>query len=188
MIVSSAVLQQDRPYTAPGPKRSDIFEELESQLSTIYPSISFNDLTLIANKVYHCYMTTKAHESALGDTERLSEHYGEAGSSVEPLDQGAEKLGWHGDRQMANLVLRMRDGFWYHELCYAIGDGDIGRVSEIIKVNDQSQNYPSFLPIYSFRFCGSPFGVLEPPIMAMSSLSMQLYLSMSTPKSCAKPS
>jgi len=79
-------------------------------------------------------MTTKAHESALGDTERLSEHYGEAGAPMEVMDEGVEKPGWKGDRQMANLVLRMRDGFWYHELCQAIVDGDIGRVSEIIKV------------------------------------------------------
>ena len=135
--MSSAVLRQEKPYTAPGPKRSDVFDELESQLSTIHPSISFNDLTLLANKAYHCYMTTKAHESALGDTERLPEYYGVAGASMEPMDQGAEKSGWQGDRQMANLVLRMRDGFWYHELCYAICDGDIGRVSEIIKVIDQ---------------------------------------------------
>ena len=56
---------------------------------------------------------------------------------MEPMDQGAEKSGWQGDRQMANLVLCMRDGFWYHEFCYAICDGDIGHVSEIIKVIDQ---------------------------------------------------
>ena len=80
-------------------------------------------------------MTTKAHENALGDTERLSEDYGKAGAPMQP-DQGAEKPGWKGDRQMANLVLRMRDGFWYYELCHAITDGDIGRVSEIIKASN----------------------------------------------------
>ena len=56
---------------------------------------------------------------------------------MEAVDKGVEKPGWKGDRQMANLVLRMRDGFWYHELCHAIVDGDIGRVAEIIKVRDQ---------------------------------------------------
>ena len=54
---------------------------------------------------------------------------------MEVTDKGVEKLGWKGDCQMANLVLRMRDGFWYLELCHAIVDGDIGRVSEIIKVS-----------------------------------------------------
>ena len=181
--MSSAVLQSERQYTVPGPKRPDIFEELESQLSTIYPSISFDDLTLLANKVYHRFMTTKAHESALGDTERLPEVYGEAGGPVQPADKEAEKLGWKGDRQMANLVLRMRDGFWYYELCHAITDGDIGRVSEIIKVNDQVSNLSRLFLTHPSRFCSLPFGVLEPPIMAMSSLSMQSCLSMSTPKS-----
>ena len=102
--MSSAVLRSERQYKAPGSKRSDVFEELESQLSTIYPSISFHDLTILANKVYHRYMTTKAHESALGDTERLPEHYGEEGAPMEAMDEGVEKPGWKGDRQMANLV------------------------------------------------------------------------------------
>jgi len=82
-------------------------------------------------------MTSKAYESTLGDTERSPECYGEAGESMKAADEGVEKPNWKGDRQMANLVLRMRDGFWYYELCHAIVDGDIGRVSEIIKVSDQ---------------------------------------------------
>lgn len=143
----------------PGPKHPDIFEELESQLSTIYPSISFHDLATLANKVYQRYMTTKAHESALGDTERLPGDYGKAGAPVEAMDEGVEKPGWKGDRQMANLVLRMRDGLWYHELCHAIVDGDIGRVSEIIKVRAwvfnlvQKSPSPTFLGA-AFYFLG----------------------------------
>jgi hypothetical protein len=129
-------LRSEKQYIAPGPKTPDIFEELKSQLSTIYPSITFHDLEVLANKVYHRYMTTQAHESALGDTERSPECYGEAGEQMEATDEGVEKPGWKGDRQMANLVLRMRDGFWYHELCHAIIEGDIGRVSEIIKVGN----------------------------------------------------
>ena len=136
LILSSAVLRSERPYTPPGPKSPDVFEELESQLSTIHPSLTFDDLTLLADKVYNRYMTSKAYESALGDTKRLPEVYGKVGEAVEATDDGVEKPGWKGDRQMANLVLRMRDGFWYHELCHAIIDGDIGRVSETIKVSD----------------------------------------------------
>ena len=82
-------------------------------------------------------MTSQAHESALGDTERLPEHYGELGEQMEAMDGGVEKLGWKGDQKMANLVLRMRDGLWYYKFCHAITDGDIGRVFEIIKVSAQ---------------------------------------------------
>ena len=131
-------MRSERQYTAPGPKHPDIFGELESQLSTTYPSISFHDLTILADKVYYRYMTSKAYESALGDTERSPEYFGKAGAPMKAIDEKVEKPGWKGDRQMANLVLRMRDGFWYHELCHAIVDGDIGRVSEIIKVRVKS--------------------------------------------------
>jgi len=134
--VNSAVLRSEKEFVAPGPKVPDIFEELESQLSTIYPSISFHHLEVLANKVYYRYMTSQAYESTLGDTERLPGRYGVAGKEAEVIDEKAEKLGWKGDRQVANLVLRMRDGLWYHELCHAVVDGDIGRVSEIIKVSD----------------------------------------------------
>ena len=67
--MSSAVLRSEKEFVAPGPKVPDIFEELESQLSTIYPSTSFHDLEVLADKVYHWYMTSQAYKSALGDTE-----------------------------------------------------------------------------------------------------------------------
>ena len=79
-------------------------------------------------------MTTMAHQYALGDIPRPADIYGKDGPSWPPQDDGGEKLGWNGDRQMANLTLRMRDCLWYYELCHAIVDGDIGRVMEIIKV------------------------------------------------------
>ena len=136
-------MRSEREFTPPSSKSPDIFEELDSQLLAIYPSISFHDLEGLANKVYHCFMTSQAYESALGDTERLPERYGEPGEEVEVMDKGTEKLGWKGDRQMANLVLRMRDGLWYYEFCHAITDGDIGRVSEIIKVSTKVQDLAS---------------------------------------------
>lgn len=136
LIVNSAVLRSERHHTIPGSKEPSIFEELESQLSTIHPPISFHDLEILANKVYHRYMTSRAYESALGDTERPLEDYGEAGEQMDGADKEVEKPGWKGDHQMANLVLRMRDGLWYYELCHAIIDGDTGRVSEIIKVSN----------------------------------------------------
>lgn len=146
LIGSSAVLRSERQYTTPGPKQPDIFEELEFQLSAIYPSITFHNLEVLADKVYHRYMTSQAYESTLGDTERPLGLYGEGGEQMEATDEGVEKLGWKGDRQMANLVLRMRDGLWYYEFCHAIVDGDIGRVSEIIKVSDQISDPVNILP------------------------------------------
>ena len=147
-----AVLRSKRKFTSPHPKPPDIFEEIDSQLLAIYPSISFHDLEVLANKVYHCYMTTQAYESALGDTERPLEQYGEPGEQMEVVDEGVEKLGWKGDRQMANLVLRMRDGLWYYEFCHAIIDGDVGRVSEIIKVRSQVWNL--FEPLSQLSLSG----------------------------------
>ena len=134
LIINRAVLQSEHQYAPSGPKTPDIFEEVESQFSTIYPSITFHDLEVLANKVYHRFMTTQAYESALGDTPRLPEIYGKPGKEIEMMDEGVEKLSWKGDRQLANIVLRMRDGAWYFEFCHAITDGDIGRVYEIIKV------------------------------------------------------
>ena len=81
-------------------------------------------------------MVSNAHYDALGDIPRPTDLYGEPGSRMEPVDK--EKHGWNGDRQMANLTLRMRDTLWYYELCHAIVDGDIGRVMEIIKVRVES--------------------------------------------------
>ena len=79
-------------------------------------------------------MVSNAHYDALGDFPRSADTYGEPGSPMDPVDKEAEKRGWDGDRQMANLTLRMRDSLWYYELCHAVVDGDIGRVMEIIKV------------------------------------------------------
>jgi hypothetical protein len=60
---------------------------------------------------------------------------------MEGADEGIEKLSWKGDWQHANLVLRMRDGLWYYELCHAIIDGDIGHVLEILKVSDDALKF-----------------------------------------------
>jgi hypothetical protein len=188
LIVSRAVLRSEKQYTPSSQKPPDVFEEIDSHLLAIYPSISFQDLEILADKVYHRYMTTQAYESALGDTERSPERYGVPGEEWEAIDIGAEKLGWKGDRQMANLVLRMRDGLWYHEFCHGIIDGDIGRVSEIIKVSVKVHDSLCLYSIFPSRYFGLPFGVPRLPIMVMSCLSMLLYSSMSTPRSYARHS
>ena len=102
-------------------------------------------LSGLAQIVYLRYMTTGAHNAALGDINRPVEVYGNPRTPMEPQDEGAEKYGWNGDRQMANLTLWMRDSLWYHELCHAIVDGDTGRVLEIIKVTNVLVDYIIFL-------------------------------------------
>ena len=116
-----------------GQSAPNIIQELNIQFPSD-PKTSFSDLANIAEKVYLRYMTSNAHYDALGDIPRPADVYGEPGSPMKPVDKGVEKHGWDGDRQMANLTLRMRDCLWYYELCHAIVDGDIGRVMEVIKV------------------------------------------------------
>jgi len=112
-------------------------------------------------------MTTKAYQYALGDIPRPADIYGVDGLLWPPQDDSGEKLGWSGDRQMANLTLRMRDCLWYYELCHAIVDGDIGRVMEIIKVVAMAYSSNHFLT-ETFSFSGSHSGVLEHQTMAKS--------------------
>ena len=135
------VLRAEQGHSPSGSKPPDVFEEVDSQFLKISPPITFHVLETLASKVYHRYMTTQAYESALGDTERPVQLYGKPGKTVEVTDEGVEKLSWEGDRQHANLVLRMRDGLWYYELCHAIIDGDIGRVLEILKVSDDTLKF-----------------------------------------------
>ncbi|KAF9778382.1 hypothetical protein BJ322DRAFT_1114196 [Thelephora terrestris] len=117
-----------------GQSAPNILDELEVLLNQNFSPISFNHLSDLAQKVYLRYMTTGAHNAALGDINRPVEVYGQPGSQMEPQHEGVEKFSWNGDRQMANLTLRMRDSLWYYELCHAIVEGDTGRVLEIIKV------------------------------------------------------
>lgn len=47
-----------------------------------------------------------------------------------------ESKDFDGDRVLANSILFMQDFSWWMELAYAIPEGDIGRVFEILKVNN----------------------------------------------------
>lgn len=134
LTANSAVLRSEGRAIDP-PQEGESTPNIIQELNTLFPSnTSLSDLTSLAGRVYLRYMTSNAHHDALGDVPRSMEIYGTPGSTVEPMDEGMEKHGWDGDRQMANLTLRMRDCLWYYELCHAIVDGDIGRVMEIIKV------------------------------------------------------
>jgi hypothetical protein len=45
-----------------------------------------------------------------------------------------EAEGFNGDQVLANSALFLEDFGWWIEAAYAIPEGDIGRVSEILKV------------------------------------------------------
>ena len=135
--MDSAVLRSEgRAIYAPqeGESAPNIIQELDALFPSEASQIPFSDLASLAEKVYLRYMTTNAHHDALGDIPHSVDIYGEPGSPMEPVDEGVEKHGWNGDRQMANLTLCMRDCLWYYELCHAVVDGDIGCIMEIIKV------------------------------------------------------
>jgi len=135
-VISSVLRSEGRVIAAPqeGESAPNIIQELDKLFPDKPSQISFSYLESLATKVYLRYMTTTAHQYALGDIPRPADIYGKDGPPWPPQDDGGEKLSWDGDRQMANLTLHMRDCLWYYELCHAIVDGDIGRVMEIIKV------------------------------------------------------
>lgn len=168
LMMSSAVLKSEEGRaTIPlqeGRSAPNIIEELDALLPA---DTSFSSLESLAKKVYLRYMTTKAHYYALGNISRPPDVYGEPGTPMTPGDDDDEKPGWVGDRQMANLTLRMRDCLWYYELCHATADGDIGRVMEIIKVIAAALDLDPFLT-FALSSSGSHSGVLEHQTMARS--------------------
>jgi hypothetical protein len=82
---------------------------------------------------------------------------------LESQHEAVEKCGWRGDRQMANLMLLMRDSLWYYELCHAIITGDIGWVLEIIKV---------IAAVVDYTVCLTQS--LAPTVFVLGSRSVQL--------------
>lgn len=141
--MGSAVLRSEGAVaggTREGKSALNIIDELDELLKHRFSSITIDCLLNLARKVYLRYMVTGAHNDALGDVDRRVEIYGQPGSQMESQHDGVEKCGWSGDRQMANLTLRMRDSLWYYELCHAVIDGDIGRVLEIIKVTARAMD------------------------------------------------
>lgn len=85
----------------------------------------------LAKTAYRRYLCTAAYDDSLGVVSRNKDIYGDQTLKLphNPADDT-----WKGDRALANLILQLRDSFWYYEMCQATSDGDIGRVFEIIKV------------------------------------------------------
>ncbi|TFK45359.1 hypothetical protein OE88DRAFT_1649347, partial [Heliocybe sulcata] len=96
--------------------------------------ISFDELYTIASRAYNKYMTQEAYDHALGETKRDPARWGKDGALVTEAQAGSEADNWRGDRQLANLILRLRDFLWYYELCCSISGGDSGRVMEVLKI------------------------------------------------------
>jgi hypothetical protein len=169
-MATSAVLHSEGKSTTPpqeGKSVPNIIQELDALFPAGPSQTSFSYLKSLANKVYLRYMTSKAHYYALGNISRPADICGVPGSPVKPEADSGEAGGWNGDRQMANLTLRMRDCLWYYELCHAVVDGDIGRVMEVLKVTAVvSDSSPSL--IYITSSINSHSGVLGHQTMAKS--------------------
>ena len=179
LMTGSAVLRSEgiTVCEAGGAKSApNVIDELDDLLKYGYSPITIDRLSSLARKVYLRYMIIGAHNAALGDVDRPVEIYGKPGSQMEPQHEGAEKHGWSGDRQLANLTLHMRDSLWYYELCHAIIAGDIGRVLEIIKVIAVAVDYIVCL-IQS----------LAPTVFVLGSWCIQLWQRTPQPRSYVHP-
>jgi hypothetical protein len=50
-------------------------------------------------------------------------------------DSGSDQP-FTGDHVLQNAILFLRDSIWWTEFCYAVAEGDTGRVFEILKVRN----------------------------------------------------
>ncbi|KAJ7434199.1 hypothetical protein B0H11DRAFT_2119313 [Mycena galericulata] len=70
-----------------------------------------------------------------------------AGGGTEGPKIHTEEVGFDGDRVFANTILFLMEFGWWIELNYAIPEGDVGRVMEILKIfiftfgGTSNQNY-----------------------------------------------
>ena len=63
-----------------------------------------------------------------------------------------------GDRTLAKSIAFMRDTLWQREMAYATAEGDVGRVYEIMKVNQAAylrDISAKVLQLLLFQFAGS---------------------------------
>jgi hypothetical protein len=91
--------------------------------------------------------TGSGHSASRGETNtEVSENVDVPDSQDNPPPLRTENLPrahqetdkFDGDRVLANSILFLQDFRWWIELAYAVPDGDIGRVFEILKVTDFS--------------------------------------------------
>ncbi|KAK1228298.1 hypothetical protein PQX77_008662 [Marasmius sp. AFHP31] len=130
------------------PSFDELLERMEHIVDRYMSSEAYEQaLSLEANKVSppaHCFPTKTTSKSFHGSTlvpppfenippeEGVDIQRGEA--TVEGAKLVKEKSGFDGDRTLANSILfKMEYSYWL-EASYAISEGDVGRVFEIIKI------------------------------------------------------
>ena len=74
--------------------------------------------------------------STIASSEGLPELKKKQKKSTKKSPDDGKDLGCHpeGDRVLANSITFMRDAMMSHEMSYAIAEGDMGRVYEVMKV------------------------------------------------------
>ncbi|KAG8729333.1 hypothetical protein FRC11_009015, partial [Ceratobasidium sp. 423] len=110
-----------------------------------YHNCTLPQLKNIAYLVYKHYMTTEAFRHTLGPPfppgqdqvqESISAKLESYSQDSNYLTDGFQHSRCHdpgADQLLGNLILFMRDAFWYLEMASAIPEGDTGHVLEIIK-------------------------------------------------------
>ncbi|KAF9033045.1 hypothetical protein BDZ89DRAFT_1012477 [Hymenopellis radicata] len=112
----------------------DILEYFESQSQADIDAITVESLMVQARSMVKCYANSTAHQQALSKEDSTSgddEYRIPAGDPW--TDHTFAREGFDGDQVLANSILYLRDFGWWTEISYAVADGDIGRVYEILK-------------------------------------------------------
>jgi hypothetical protein len=129
------------------PDHNHVLEELAKLFSPggPYYDCKITQLEELAGKVYNRYMTTNAYQQTLSPPSSLS-HSDVHNAILQTLQSNSnsnrqagilasDSNNLAGDQMLGNLVLLMRDMFWYLEFASAIPEGDVGRVLEVTKVS-----------------------------------------------------
>ncbi|KAF6749148.1 hypothetical protein DFP72DRAFT_1014734 [Ephemerocybe angulata] len=126
----------------------DIFEHFET-LERTKKLPKLEELEATALKLHRAFSTTSAIYQAAGDT-TIDSKWTQSVPKGSPWPRDAtaappakkektkglpdDQMHQNGDRCLANSINLIRDGLYSTELTYAIAEGDVGRVHEILKV------------------------------------------------------
>ncbi|KAJ7711627.1 hypothetical protein B0H16DRAFT_1261521, partial [Mycena metata] len=156
------------------------FDDLAAK--TAIPTLE--DLLEHAHVLRECYATQAAYERAVDKSEHeeaeAHERFPEGTAWTAPCapeeptatsqkppagpQTHKEPAGFNGDRVLSNSILFLREFGWWVEMYYAIPEGDVGRLMEILKIyiftfgGTANQNYVGYLlDLYAFlRYECSP--------------------------------
>ncbi|KAG8729813.1 hypothetical protein FRC10_003434 [Ceratobasidium sp. 414] len=146
--------------------------ELEKHFAAggCFSDCSLAQLEWIANNVYKHYMTTEAYQSTIAPAQVSVEslifqelqNYRQNLDYTTSAELGSILCGPESDQLVGNIILFMRDAFWYLKLASAIPEGDTGRVFEIIKEHSNKAIktvFNSKNPEWDSRFLRNPVSV-----------------------------